>query len=54
MQNLELENNIYVDILLNKPEGKIGRDYLKYRKISKSTAIEWQMGYCPVNFTPPI
>ena len=48
------ELNEYINILLNLPEGKPGRDYLKQRKIKKSTAIEWEMGYCPVGYTPTI
>lgn len=51
---MEQELQEYIDILLCKPEGQIGRDYLKQRKISKQTAIEWKMGYCPVGFTPTI
>jgi len=52
MQNLKLENNIYMDILLNKPEGKIARQYLNKRNISKNTAIIWKLGYCPANLVP--
>lgn len=54
MNKLELEIKEYIDILLNKPEGKLGRDYLKQRRIKKNTAIEWQMGYCPVGYTPAV
>ena len=36
----------YSDILLNKPEGKPGRQYLKSRNITKDTAIAWHLGYC--------
>lgn len=54
MQNLQLELNEYIDILLNKKEGQIGRDYLRQRKIFKSTAMEWEMGYCPVGYVPTI
>ena len=54
MQDLQNELKEYIDILLNKQEGKIGRDYLKTRKITKNTAIEWEMGYCPVGYTPSI
>lgn len=54
MQNLEEELREYIDILLNKPEGQIGRDYLRQRKILKNTAIKWEMGYCPVGYVPPI
>lgn len=54
VQNLELENKLYIDILLNKSEGSIGRDYLRTRRLEKNTAIEWEMGYCPVGYIPPI
>lgn len=54
MNKLELEIKEYINILLNLPEGKIGRDYLKQRKIKKQTAIEWEMGYCPVGYTPSV
>lgn len=46
----ELEE--YIDILMNKPEGKIGRKYLFDRGIKKDTAIHWKMGYCPVGYVP--
>ncbi len=52
MQDLKKELAEYINILLNKPEGQIGRNYLKTRKITKKTAIEWEMGYCPVGYTP--
>ena len=52
MYNLNDEMKEYSDILLNKPEGKPGRDYLKTRNITKSTAIAWNLGYCPVGYTP--
>ena len=54
MQDLKNELKEYINILLNEPEGKIGRDYLVKRKISKNTAIEWEMGYCPVGYIPTI
>lgn len=52
--NMEKELEEYIDILLNKPEGEIGRRYLFERKIKKSTAIEWKMGYCPVGYNPSV
>lgn len=54
LKKLENELNEYIDILLNKPEGRIGRDYMQRRKIKKETAIVWKMGYCPVGYTPLI
>ena len=44
----ELEE--YIDILLNKEEGRPGRDYLKFRGIEISTAVYWKIGYCPLNY----
>ena len=49
MYNLKEEMEEYNDILLNKPEGKPGRQYLKSRNITKDTAIAWHLGYCPVD-----
>ena len=54
MQNLRQELNEYINILMNTTEGKIGRDYLKSRKITKNTAIEWEIGYCPIGYVPSI
>lgn len=54
IQNLDLEYKVYSDILLNKPEGDMGRKYLQFRNIKKSTAVKWKMGYCPVGYVPPI
>ena len=48
----EEEMNEYINILLNKPEGKPGRDYLNSRGITKDTAIFWKLGYCPVGYKP--
>jgi len=52
--NFEEEMKIYKDILFNKKEGVQGRNYLKIRGISKETADFWNLGYCPLNFTPPM
>jgi DNA primase len=54
MQDLKKELEEYKNILLNLPIGKEGRDYLKLRKITKNTAIEWELGYCPVGYIPDI
>ena len=54
LQNLEEELKEYISILLNKSEGQLGRDYLNLRKITKATAAEWEMGYCPVGYVPLI
>jgi DNA primase len=54
MQDLTKELEEYKNILLNTTEGQIGRDYLKYRRITKATAVEWEMGYCPVGYIPII
>lgn len=52
MEKYVNEMNEYIDILLNREEGKPGRDYLKQRGISKETAVYWKLGYCPVNYNP--
>jgi len=51
---LEKEIELYNDILLHKPEGDIGRKYLRSRRITQNTAKEWNIGYCPVGYIPPI
>lgn len=53
-EKMEEELKYYKNILFNAPEGSIGRNYLKQRKIKKATAIEWEMGYCPVGCVPPV
>ena len=40
MENYFEEVEYYHDILLNKPEGKPGRIYLKSRGLTKETAIK--------------
>lgn len=52
MQKLEAEMSEYTNILLNKPEGKPGREYLRKRHITRSTAIAWHLGFCPVGYHP--
>jgi DNA primase len=47
---LELEE--YKSNLWDKEVGKPARLFLKNRKIYKSTAEAWNMGYCPKNYVP--
>ena len=52
MENYFEEVEYYHDILLNKPEGKPGRIYLKSRGLTKETAIKWKLGYSPIGCIP--
>lgn len=52
--NYLLELNEYRNILFNKKEGAPGRNYLKIRGLTKETAEFWNLGYCPIGFTPSI
>ena len=54
MVDLIQESQEYMDILLNKPEGREGRQYLKSRGIKVETALYWQLGYSPNNYIPQI
>lgn len=52
MENYKSEVEYYHDILLNKPEGQPGRNYLRKRGITRDTAIYWKLGYSPIGCTP--
>ena len=42
------ENNYYKQQLFNK-ENKIARQYLLSRGITQQTALDWELGFCPIS-----